>query len=399
MRIRRVLCVLVAALVASVSCGTDDESAGTPKYDVAQLDSGNYPTTPRDTEALRNDKRGKLLEAARIGAAVPLAADIDGKFAFKTTIYVDRRLTPDFRVPDIQGANKPAEFNSLAPGFVAGWYTRGQRREGIGLGRALDMHTLRFESADRARAAAGRIADKLDENAPGEPVSIPGLANTRAKWSRDKRRLETVLAQDTLLLIVRIEDPVSEPADPAPLAELAQRAFTKMLDGLKNYTPTPLDQLDSLPIDVDGMLRRTLPLEDKSQFTADTDPSMVLTRQAWLHASFYPNLAKAAYADAGVDLIGVSGSSLYRTRDFASSERLIAALIGQEGDKYKAMDGPPNMPGVQCFDRRNPKDSESRYPPQCYFAYDRYVAEVSGDNPQHVYQRVAAQYKILANEG
>ncbi|WP_422615825.1 DUF7373 family lipoprotein [Nocardia lijiangensis] len=397
MRIRPILCVLAITLVASVGCGSDQGPSNASKYDVSQLDSGNYPTTPRDPEKARTDKSGRLLEAARIGAVVPLAADVDGKFAFKTTIYIDRRLTPDFIPRDINGANTPDEFNSMAPGFVAGWYTRGQRRQGIALGRALDMHTLRFETADQARAAADRIADRLDENAPGDRVAIPGFSSARGKWSLGKRRLEALLAQDALLLMVRVEDPVSEPADPAPLSELAQRAFTKMLDGLKNYTPTPLDQLNSLPIDVDGMLRRTLPLEDKSQFTANTDPSMVLTRQAWLHAAYQPNLVKAAYADAGVDLVGVSGGNLYRTRDFASSERLIAALNGQDSSKYKAIDSPPNMPGVQCFDRRNPKDSSSRYPPQCYFAYDRYVAEISGDNPQHVYQRVAAQYKILAS--
>lgn len=398
MRIRPVLCVLAAALVASVSCGSDNESTNSPKYDVARLDSGNYPTTPRDVETMRNDNSGRLLEAARIGAVVPLAADIDGKFAFKTTIYVDRRMTPHYLPPDSSGVNKPDEFNSLAPGFVAGWYTRGQRREGIALGSALEMRTLRFETSDQARAAADRIADNLDASAPGDRVAIPGFPGARAKWSLEKRRVEALLVQDTLLLIVRVEDPVSEPADPAPLAELGHRAFTKMLDGLKNYTPTPLDQLRSLPIDVDGMLRRTLPLEDKSQFTADTDPSMVLTRQAWLHSAHYPNPTKAAYADAGVDLIAVSGVTLYRTRDAASSERLIAGLIGPEADEFKALDSPPNMPGVQCFDRRDPKASSSRYQPHCYLAFGRYVATIGGDNPQHVYQQVAAQYKILASE-
>ncbi|MCP2295570.1 hypothetical protein APR11_001988 [Nocardia amikacinitolerans] len=391
------LCVLAIALGTSAGCGSDQRPATAPKYDISQLDSGNYPTTPRDPERARTDKSGHFLEAARIGAAMPLAADVDGKFAYKISIYIDRRLTPNFVPPDTYEPNTSDEFNSLAPGFVAGWHTHGQRRQSVG--RELDMQALRFETANHARSALDRIADKLDEAAPGERVSIPGFPDARAKWSLNERRLEALLAQETMVLVVRIDDPVSEPPDPAPLAEIGQRAFTKMLEGLKSYTPTPLAQLGTLPMDIDGMLRRTLPLGDKSQFTADTDPSVVHTKQAWLHSTHYPNLSKSAYADAGVDLIGMSGAILYRTRDAASGERLIAALIGQESNKYKAIDSPPNMPGVQCFDRADPESYSSRYPAHCYVAYDRYVAEVSGDNPQDAHQRVAAQYKILASAG
>lgn len=336
-----------------------------------------------------------MLEAARLGAALPLAADIDGRLVFRTSVYIDRRITPVLLPPGVPVFESRAEFDELTPGFVVGWQSRGQRREGIGLGTALNMFTLRFDSPATAQAAADLIAARLQSKGPGDPVSIPDFADARAQWSAQYRRVDAQFVYGSMLLLVRAEDPVSEPAEPTASAALAQRAFRAIIDGLAEYTPTPVDQFGSLPIDTEAMLSRTLPLEDAGQFSQGTDPSMVLTRQAWLHSAFRADKAKAAYTDAEVDLVAISGAALYRAVDTRAAARLVAALIDAETAHYTPIDSPPNMPGTPCFDRKDPKSSAERYPPTCFLRSGRYVAVVEGDNPQHVYQQTAAQYRLL----
>ncbi|MFD0365897.1 hypothetical protein ACFQZZ_31040 [Nocardia sp. GCM10030253] len=389
----RILCLTVAATLGALTgCGQSGGSADSPTYDVAALDVGNYSTVPRDSEASRTALSGPRLEAARIGDATPLPMEIDGKLVFKPTIYWERRITPaDPReLPSID----KKEFNDLTQGLVAGWYTRGQRRE-YSPGSALQMFTLRFTDATQAETAATRIADRQRETLPGEPVTIPGIPAAKAKWSVSKRYLDAQLTKDAMLLLVRVEDPITEPVNTAPLAELAQRAFDKQLEGLKSYTPTPVDQLTSLPIDVDGLLSRTLQMERSPSEKDGGDLSMVLAKHAALHTEFYPGLAKAAFEDAGVDLVAFSDDRVYRTKDKDAAERLIAAFIDQEAKGYKTIDSPPHMPGVKCFDLRDPKGNTYRYPPVCYVAYDRYVARVENKNVQQLYQQAAAQYKLL----
>jgi hypothetical protein len=392
MRTRHLCIVLATTIGALAACGNDDHNAN-PSIDVAALDVGNYSTVPRDLEASRTNLSGPRLEAARLGNVLPLAADVDGRLAFKPTIYWERRLTPadPAELPSVD----KKDFNDLTPGLVAGWYTRGQRRDSWGLGSALGMYALRFQDTAQATAAATRIADRQQEKVPGEPIAISGFPAARAKWASSRRYLDAQLIQDSMLLLVRIEDPVTEPADTAKLTDLAQRAFNKQIEGLKSYTPTPIDQLQSLSLDADGLLSRTLLMENPDR--NDGDLSMVLSKHAALHTEYYPNLAKAAFEDAGVDLVTFSDDRVYRTRDGNSAERLIAAFIDQESKAYKAIDPPPHMLGVKCFDIKDPKGNTGRYPPVCYVAYDRYVARIENKNVQQLYQEAAAQYKLLAH--
>ncbi|WP_442941358.1 DUF7373 family lipoprotein [Nocardia sp. NBC_00403] len=395
MRSRHIWCVIMTAAIGiSAGCGDGDNDTATRTIDAAALDSGNYATVPRDIEASRTEISGARQEAIRIGNATPLPADVDGKFAFKTSIYWDRRITPGD--PTALPSLNSRDFNDLTPGFIAGWESRGQRREQVGLGTVLDLYTLRFENAALAQAAAARIADRQQESSPGEAIKIPERPDARAKWNPKSRYLDSQLVAGPILLLVHVDDPVSEPVDTARLVDLTQQTFSKQIEGLKGYTPTPVDQLRSLPLDVEGLLSRTLPLDDQGKPTDRGDLSMVMPRQAALHTDHYPNLTKAAFDDAGVDLVAFSGGQLYRTRDTESPERLIAAFIDQEAKGYKAIEGPPHMSGVKCFDTKDPKTSKDRYSPVCYFGYDRYAARVQTSSVQQLYQRTAAQYKLLA---
>ncbi|MFI6775598.1 hypothetical protein [Nocardia sp. NPDC050412] len=394
MRLRHSLYAIIAmALAATTACG-DSQGTTTPTIDVAKLDSGNYPTTPRDMETTRNADSGGYLESVRLGNSVPLPFDIDGKFAFQRLATIDGRTT--LKSPATISSIDNKEFPDLAQGLVAGWETTGERRSPFWLGSSVIMDTLRFSDQGKAETAARRLADRQTEVLPGETVTIPGHPTARAKWSPSKRTLDSFLVHDAMLLYVHIDDPVSEPVDTAPLIAFTQAAFTEQIETLKDYSPTPVDQIASLPMDVDGLLGRTLPLEERQKSVSGIDRTVLMPGHVALHSENFPALAKAAYDDAGVDLVAYAGEKVYRTRDSSSTVRLIAAMIDQKADKYRPVDAPPNMPDAKCFDVKDKKSPSLTYPPVCYLAYDRYVARVVGTNVQEAYQKAAAQYKLLA---
>ncbi|MBF6356196.1 hypothetical protein IU449_16880 [Nocardia higoensis] len=339
---------------------------------------------------------GHYLEAVRIADVTPLVVDIDPGYSFQRFRYqADRRNTPD-SPPLLFSVSEEAQFADLADGFVAGWETNGERRARTLLGREATLYALRFETAAQAQAAGNRIADRQAADYPGDSLVLEGFTNARSKWSVDKRSLDTWLADDIMLIGVHIDDPVSEPADPAPLIEFTRQALTTQLEMLRDYRPTPVADLDSLPADTDGLLGRTLPFEDKDRSAGGVDRSWVGPAQAALHPESRPALAASAFTDAGVDLVASAGSRLYRARDADGAVRLMAALTRIEAERYLPAQAPPNMPDAQCYQVEDESDNLT-YPPFCYFAYGRIVSRVHGANTQELQQKTAAQYKLLAH--
>ncbi|MGV9820308.1 DUF7373 family lipoprotein [Nocardia xishanensis] len=384
---------MIAAMVtATAGCGRDDAGSGAPAIDVAALDSGNYPSIPRDANAIRSEQTGAALEAVRIGEHVPLPVEIDGKFPFQRLVDTDRRLTPD-RTSTPYSIDRE-ELSSLLQGYVTGWEASAERRPVLSIGRAVEMQILRFTDASHADESTRRLAERQAVNLPGETVAIPGFPKAKAKWSPSKKYLDAWLTQDALVLYVHMDDPLSEPPEVAPLVSFAQKAFTDLLEALKGYTPSPLDKLGTLPLDPEGLLGRTLPLEQAQK--RKYDQSLVMPAQAALHFERYPGLTRAAFLDAQVDLVAYSGARVYRTADADAAERLRAAFTELDPTGYAPVDSPPKLPTAKCFDTKDKKRNSPQYPPVCFLVYDRYVARVTATNIQQLHQKAAAQYKLLA---
>jgi hypothetical protein len=386
--------VAIAVLLAATACGSDHkDAAAAPVVDVSKIDSGNFPATPVDIDKTRTDESGYVRESIRIGNAVPLAMDVDSRYIYDMEAFSSRTLTAKAH-PSYAGVGVDDNFNTVAPGFVVGWSTVGQRRTDPTMGRVFNMDTLRFSDADHAAAAVKNMSGVV----PGRPVTVAGYPAATADVTTNSlgtNILTVWYLRNDLVFIVQLSDPVSVPFDVAPLADIAKKALDKWSASITGYTETPIGNFASLPLDVDGMLGRTVPF-DANTLPSGVDPEGVYPRQAALHASNRPDLLKAAYDDAGVDQVAVASSRVFRARDAAAAARLAAALAKEHDDVWVPMDAPPNMPGVHCFKQPDGADTDWTAKPACFLTYDRYAAKVDAFNIQELYQRTAAQYKLLA---
>ncbi|MEU4598261.1 hypothetical protein [Nocardia sp. NPDC023988] len=389
----RLFAAVVAVGTVVTACGSDTVVQPVPTVDLNQLDTGNYQSTPRDPGVARADDTGEALEAIRLGAAVPLPYDVDPSYGFQ------RLNTPQVRTTSkIRGSMTKIDeeaFPEVTKGLIVGWKTSGERRIQPFLGRQAWIYVYRFGTADEAATAARQISEKQQEKNPGSSVEIPGFPGARSNWAG--YAVDSWLSQDAMVYGVRLEDPMTEPPDAIAAIEFIKKAYIKIDEMLDSYTPTPEEKMAELLIDTDEMLSRTLP-SSRDNWVGPLPEGAVEPAQASLIRDKRPGTTKPAFIDAGVDLVSNEGSvaRVYRAKDSDAAQRLLIALTEPQTDVLKAVEGPRSLPGAKCFDRRDPKASATSHPPVCYVTFDRYLARTTSYNIQDLYQRTAAQYRLLA---
>ncbi|WP_218717714.1 hypothetical protein [Nocardia sp. MH4] len=390
MRIRPAI-ASAAALILLCSCGGTETSTA-DSVDPSKLDSGNYPTTPVDVETLRTPTSGELREALNIATNTPIPFEYDPRFGYGSfdnrKQFVTSETPPEFSDSGIGSR----QFTKEVPGLVAGWYVLGYRRALPDLGRGIETYTLRFETPELARLAA----QKLTAGSPGIPIQIDGHPDAISKTTPlEPFHTATVrawLPHEDMLLYIQVADPVSRPFDPVDSAAIAKRFLDAQVDRLKSYKRTPLAEVRNLPLDIDGMLSRTLPDSEPNSRTA------VYPIRAAISMAKEPFTYGPAYTDAGVDyIVSRGGAFVYRTRDEAAAARLSNAFDKKNKDDsgLLAADPPPNLPTAQCYAVDPNAKITKNTPPSCRIVVGRYVARIGGANLQDTYQRTAAQYKLL----
>jgi hypothetical protein len=181
-----------------------------------------------------------------------------------------------------------------------------------------------------------------------------------------------------------------ESADVA--AALAGTTLDLQIPLIDQFAATPMDQLDSLPIDPSGLLARTVPLKDPTM-----DDLAVYAPRGALH--FEPNLAAAErfYATSGISAVAVNRAWVYQTRDPQSAAAALDGLVAVNaapGARYQPAPGVPGLPGARCFDRgTGPGLAETRY--RCMAVADRYLVQATAAQDVDVRQLLAAQYLML----
>ncbi|RDI52654.1 hypothetical protein DFR68_10338 [Nocardia mexicana] len=315
---------------------------------------------------------------------IPLMLDIDSRLVYGRS-FVTHAYTAKYP-PSMD--SKGVKFKDAAPGLIAGWSTFGNRRSGNQPGTKVEFKLLRFDTNEHAANAAKAMAEDSNAVYPAKmPLTVNGYPMSSAFLSQYDS-VKTWTPHDNFVAETYISNNMATPPDPAPLLDLTKRMLDKQFELLKGYKPTPADKLSEVPADIDGLLGKTIP-SDKPTVTTG-----VYTSHAALHRQTQPDSIKRAFEDADVDLVAERGSILFRTANSAAAKRLLAAYLAQGVDRYEAMDSPPGLPDTRCSRTKDESAADSKY--RCFLSHDRYVALVPSEQPQDLYQKTAAQYKLLA---
>ena len=376
-RLTNAICLFATIVLAGCGVGTGD-GAEDPGVDVAALRTGNYRTTPRTPEELRTPANIDIQAALRLGEHVPLIMETVPKFVFNR-VNNQKKMFTRLDPPKIID-----NFSTVAPGFVAGFETVGQRREDELQGRSVVLTVLQFSTSGHATGAAKALADGVwhSRYPPMGTLPIPGYPGAYGQ-ARAYGAVSAAAARNEFVLWAYLGGGVDIPPNQGELAGLACQVFDAQFDRLEDYEPTPEPEISESPVDRDGILSFALP-------TTDGVAEAVMSASTALHLLQRPDLTQRAFEDARVDLVVQGETEIYRAGDEQAADRVIAYFITQLDPEYRIVDSPPGMPDAHCVE--DPKTTGSL---KCLFTVGRYAAIVAGTQLQDLHQKVSAQYTLL----
>ncbi|WP_405167206.1 hypothetical protein OG203_20215 [Nocardia sp. NBC_01499] len=390
-RPRRALAAGLAVLAAGIAgCGSDSP-ASPPAVDISQLDVGSYATAPREIGKPGFD-RARLNEGQRLSSFVPLPMDIDPRFTAQpysetspVLAFIETLYHLDLSADD---------FKANAPGFIAGFYSLAYTENDILIATSLSNTVLLFPDQQSATSAAATLAQAVaTQRGLSEPVGIGTHRDALAFWKPGTQELHSFQASGQYVIYTEVKDQAKITVDTTDLpamVSLVEKSLDTVGARLREFHPTPPDKLTDVPMDHDGMLGRSLPRPNEDGFR---NPPGLYDRTGALNLSSDPVRDKKLFEEAGVDWLAYNAGHLYRAEN-PKGAQLIRDGHSAPSKLYRRIGPPKNLPDARCREYR-PKDVlTTRF--HCIVSYDRYTAEVWSNQLFDVYQRISAQYAILA---
>ncbi|WP_446224404.1 DUF7373 family lipoprotein [Nocardia sp. IBHARD005] len=327
----------------------------------------------------------------RLSSVLPLPVEVDPMFVVPQT---GSRAFPQ---PQENLAKRFGDtFEEDAKGLVVGFTTWGRSHKDLAVSQELFIQAMVFESVSAAQSAAAT----LHRRGHGPDVVVEAIKSAchhdaLMLWRDDDQRVTAWMATGRFVIKVSSfsrENEELKISDRAAVLPMADKALTVTAERLAAHTPTPLDRLQSIPVDPDKMFARTLPIGRES----GTGPAFPSVRDAHgaLHGTIDLIDTRRMNEAAGVDRVSEDKSTVYRTKD-AASARWFLAEAGH--DKFlRRIEDPVGLAAADCYESLRP-NTGSRY--FCGVSYDRYAAVVSSDQITDVQQAISAQYAILVSVG
>ncbi|KIA61544.1 hypothetical protein FG87_30070 [Nocardia vulneris] len=383
--------VIAGTLALGSACGTSPQVTADPVIDIARLDVGSYPTTPRELGPVKNADQARFIEAERLGNFVPTASDIDPAFRegnpSVSTVFIDPRNS----LGKIMSIDRFAE---AAPDFVAGFLSNGST-DVRNQGRDLFNAVMIFPDEQRAAAAAEALERVDFEAAPqNERVQIPKYPAARAHWQPTQQSIGSWFATGKFVVYTWIYDYLKiflEKVDLPALFALVEKSLDAVVPAIGKFTPTPADQLLNQPIDYDNMLSRTLPRPREDSWI---DPPGAYNGHAALHFTTDPAEDRRLIEEAGVDRFAVDATNVYRARDAAAAAKFRADRGGLT-KRFKSAESPQQLPVAKCKEYIGTQAMAVRF--YCSVSQGRYAAFSWSHQLLDAQQRISAQYAILVN--
>lgn len=386
-----VLCAGCTTVYTGV--GVRDPHADSGGVNTSLLDTGNFPTTPREPlGAATSREQGALVEARRMADAVTLAFEAD-----PTLDAQGDNSGPfiDGSIPRSENYDNSAIGDAIdAHDFVAGFRTNGVQSK-IGLTK-ITHYVLRFASPKEADAALADMVDHSERDADGSikarsALPIPDRPDTRAFVVQSDSWVDTYAytAHGPYVLVDKITIDNTDAAIKLTLAMV-----DKQIPALDGFTPTPVDQIATLPLDPTGLEAKTLPVPKNAR---NTEAVGTYGTHGALHFMLRPVRNQKLFDDTGMSTMSLSITTVYQTRDAAAATQVaddIATQISELKYPAYALDDPiSGMPGARCL---KPDDDSFKPKFRCVTHLDRYVIESSHPSSIEARRSLAAQYAMLA---
>ncbi|MEU7764853.1 hypothetical protein AB0B25_06990 [Nocardia sp. NPDC049190] len=364
-----------------------------PAVDIGLLDPGNYSTKPRALGTVKNPEQARMIEAERLGNFVPTASDIDPAFAHgdprTSKVFIDTRAALGRFTDD-------SRFAEAAPDFVAGFLSSGST-EPNNRGKDLVNAVLIFPDEQKAAAAAAALEHvDFEANPRNVSVGIPNYPAAHAHWQPHEQSIGSWFATGKFVVFTWIYDYLKvflQQVDLSELLALVTKSLDTVVGSIDGFSPTPADQLMTLPIDMDGMLDRTLPRPREDSWI---DPPGAYTGHTAVHFASDPVADQRALEEAGVDRYATDGTTLYRARDRAAARKLREERGGLS-KKFRSAESPKGLPTAKCKEYIGTQSIVIRF--YCSVSYDRYAAFSWSHQLLDAQQRISAQYAVLVNAG
>jgi hypothetical protein len=382
---------LVAAIVVAVlATGCASEESAGEGVDLAKLDVGSFPTTPRVVPSQPSSQEATLLEGIRMADAVADSSQFDSMLLYGWR--ADPLPDTASLVPLLGEAGKGVldEHGWLA-GYRAGFADRPQPADGappeayVGLSITL----LRFPTDDAAHAAAaGLDATNWKDLAKTIAAPLPKHPEVIARYTPGNGAVLADTAIGPFVVHLMIDTPPegveTHVGDLDPVID-AQRRL------LQEFRPTPAEAIPALPRDPDGLLSRMVG-------TDPNHPTPVSARFAVYGATgaqhFQPPTFRKdkLYEKWGVDRLAVSNAQhLYRLRDHESALEVLAEFTAEASGREHAIDADANVPDERCFQVNSPSNAFV-----CRIVFENFYTSVRADTATSAKQKSAAQYALLA---
>lgn len=400
----RLALVALAGAVTLVGCQSNQpEDAGPPARSAAALDTGAYSTEPGAAPGPAGAD-GAAVEARRMADHVTGAWQVDDALTGRTPLIATLRTGPVGAGPESLRQVLPRGLDNVAAahGFVTGFssYRSAVDDDAVNLTNAV----LRFPDPDAAAAAAGEMADAVEDGYT--PVPVEGRAATRARIDHDGTRVfvESFTPHGPFVLY----QSVVTGTDPTAPGDVALALIGQVLDAqeplIDAFEATEVTALPQLPKDPSSeLLARTL------SAPGNKVPGLsagVWRAAGWLHFEDDPISAAPLFDDAGVDWVAQLLATVYQARDEHAATHLAGGLveaITAQPDVI-ALSGVDGLADARCFERTEGAAAPSDPPSvqrmawhiKCVAHTDRYAFTTFSDTETDAKQQLFAQYRILS---
>ena len=391
---KKSLAVLAASAMLLAGCSST--VAGTPVPDpsgVPKPETGSFATTSR-TIGSTTQADGEALEGYRMAETVPFIHEIDAAMHFRGSVRATSRSAIQGMVKgvfgqaagDVLGAKAEVATSVGASDTQQGTKYDSKKKE-----RGETVVLVRMASPADASAAVGQALRAREKDSSGD--DLPAKVETRVPgYDAAVAYTQTYGASvgtATVAFLAYKQYVIGAFGDLS--VDQLRTYFDRQTKALDGFQPTPLDKVSTLQLDPEGVAKLTLAPSKGDGGYALPARSAVL-RQTDVSRSV------KTFADAGVDVVGTGGSTVYRAKDATGAHHVVDEFTDENRKTFTKVEEEKvkGVPGGRCLTFPTYEGATSKMT-WCSVAVGRYVAEFNSSQRQQALQGIGAAYLVLKN--